>query len=132
MAGEHVLIIDDDPDIREALEIVLGAAGYRVTGCATGPAGLEAARTDRPDIVLLDIMLASPVEGFYLARDLKEDEATASIPIIMISAIGRTLGADYVQEMGGVRVSAEAFLDKPLKIETVLRVVRETLDKKGA
>ena len=132
MSGEHILIVDDDPDIREALTMILEPAGYRLTCCSTGPEGREALRSDRPDLILLDIMLASPSEGFHIAHEIKTDPATGRIPIVMISAIGQTLGMDYAREMGSDYVSTEAFLEKPLKAESLLATVREVLQSRSA
>ncbi len=130
MAGEHIIIIDDDPDVREALTLMLEPAGYRLTCCSTGPEGTAAIQAEPPDVILLDIMLASPTEGFHLAYELKKDEAIAKIPIIMISAIGQTMGMDYAKELGSDYVPAEKFLDKPLKVDVVLEAVREALAKR--
>jgi CheY-like chemotaxis protein len=129
MAGEHLVIIDDDPDIRDALTMILESAGYRVTCCATGPEGLAAIRGNPPDLVILDIMLASPSEGFHVAHELRQDEVLSRIPIIMISAVGATMGMDYAKELGPDYAAAEKFLDKPLTAATVLRAVEETLGK---
>ncbi|UCE59716.1 MAG: response regulator [Phycisphaerales bacterium] len=130
MAGEHIVIIDDDPDVREALTLMLEPAGYRLTCCSTGPEGTAAIRAEPPDLILLDIMLASPTEGFHLAYELKKDEAIGKIPIIMISAIGQTMGMDYAKELGSDYVPAERFLDKPLRLEIVLEAVQEALAKR--
>jgi CheY-like chemotaxis protein len=127
MANERIVVIDDDPDIRDALTMILESAGYRVTCCATGPEGLAAVRGDPPDLVILDIMLSSPSEGFHVAHELRLDEKVSRIPIILISAVGATMGMDYAREVGPDYVSAEKFLDKPLTAATVLRAVEETL-----
>ena len=129
MAGKRILIIDDDPDVREALTMILEPAGHKLVCCATGPEGLAAVQNDPPDLILLDIMLASPSEGFHLAYELRRDEATRDIPIIMISSIGQTMGMDYAKELGTEYVPAEKFLDKPLTAEAVLNAVKETLAK---
>ena len=129
MAGEHIVIIDDDPDLREALSLMLEPAGYRLSCCATGAAGLAAIQAERPNLILLDIMLASPTEGFHLAYELKKDDSLKGIPIIMISAIGQTMGMDYAKELGSEYVPAEKFLDKPLKAATVLSAVKEALSQ---
>jgi CheY-like chemotaxis protein len=63
MAGEHILVIDDDPDVREAFKLMLAPKGYRLTMCATGPEGRAAAEKQPPDLVLLDIMLSTVSEG---------------------------------------------------------------------
>jgi CheY-like chemotaxis protein len=127
MANERIVIIDDDPDIRDALTMILESAGYRATCCATGPEGLAAIRENPPDLVILDIMLSFPSEGFHLAHELRRDEELRRIPIILISAVGATMGMDYAKEVGPDYVSAEKFLDKPLTAATVLRAVEETL-----
>jgi CheY-like chemotaxis protein len=127
MAGARLVIIDDDPDIRDALTIILESAGYRVTACATGSEGLAAIRAAATDLIILDIMLASPSEGFHLAHELRRDEALGRIPIIMISAIGAATAMDYAQEAGADAASVEKFLDKPLTAATVLQAVEETL-----
>lgn len=127
MPQPYVLVIDDDPDLREALRLMLESAGYEVALCATGPIGMEAIQRRPPDLIILDIMLASPSEGFHLAYQLKRDEALKRIPVIMISAIGEKMGINYARELGSDYVPAERFLDKPLKTETLLAAVRETL-----
>lgn len=124
---QRILIIDDDPDVREALTLILEPAGYAVTCCATGPEGLEMVQSQPPDLIMLDIMLASPSEGFHLAYELRRDEQTAMIPIVMISSIGETMGMDYAKELGSDYVPVEKFLDKPLSAEMVLSAVKETL-----
>ncbi|MCO6435890.1 MAG: response regulator [Phycisphaerae bacterium] len=129
MAQEHILVIDDDPDVREALTMMLEPVGYRLTCCATGPEGMAAIERDPPDLILLDIMLASPSEGFHLAYELRRDERRSRIPIIMISSIGATMGMDYARELGSDYVPVEKFLDKPLTSEVVLSAVKETLGK---
>ena len=127
MAQERIVIIDDDPDVREALTLILEPSGYGLTCCSTGPEGLAAIRANPPDLILLDIMLASPSEGFHLAYELRGDQALGNIPIVMISSIGATMGMDYAKELGSEYVPAEKFLDKPLTADVVLSAVKETL-----
>jgi len=127
MAGEHILIIDDDPDVREALKLILEPAGYRLTSCATGPEGRVAVREVNPDVIMLDIMLATVSEGLHVSYEFKKDEAVANIPIIMISSISETVGIDYEKEVGSDYVPAEFFLSKPLDAKRVLETVSQAL-----
>jgi len=127
MAGKRIVIIDDDADVREALSMILQPAGYELTCCSTGPEGMEAIQANPPDVILLDIMLSSPSEGFHLAYDLRQDDRLGKIPIVMISSIGETMGMDYSKELGSEYVPAEKFLDKPLTSDTVLRAVADVL-----
>ena len=132
MAGKRIVIIDDDPDIRDALTMILDRAGYQLTCCVTGSEGLRAVRANPPDLILLDIMLVSPSEGLHVARELRRDEALGRIPIIMITSYRGALGMDYAKEFGSDYVPPEMVLDKPLTAETVLQAVRGTLAKSSA
>lgn len=134
MAGEHILVIDDDPDVREALKLMLTPKGYRLTMCATGPEGRAAAEKQPPDVVLLDIMLSTVSEGFHIAYDFRRDDALSKVPIIMISSIGDTVGMDYSKELGTEYMPAQSFLSKPLDAATLLRAVEDALAgvKKGS
>jgi CheY-like chemotaxis protein len=125
--GKHILLIDDDPDMHEAIKLTLEPEGYRVTCCLTGPEGMEALQRIKPDLVLLDIMLASPSEGFHLAYEMKKDPALKGIPVIMISAIGKKMGIDYSKEVGSDYIQAEMFLDKPFEARTLREAVKRLL-----
>jgi len=129
MAGDRVLIIDDDPDVREALRLILEPKGYRVTLCASGPEGRAAAQEQTPDVILLDIMLSTVSEGFHIAYDFRKDESLAQVPIIMISSIGDSVGIEFAGEIGSDYMPADVFLAKPLEAATVLRAIREVLEK---
>ncbi len=132
MPGEHIVIIDDDPDVREALTLMLEPPGYRITCCATGPEGVVAVLGLVPNLIMLDIMLASPSEGFHVAYELRRGQTTKMIPIIMISSIGQTMGLDYAKELGSEYMPADKFLEKPLTVETVLATVQEVLTAASA
>jgi DNA-binding response OmpR family regulator len=127
MANKSILLIDDDADIHEAVKMILEPAGYQVECALTGPAGLEAARRRTPGLILLDIMLDSPSEGFHLAYELKKDEVLKAVPIIIISSIGKTMGMDYAKELGSDYVPADQFLDKPFDATTLRSAVQKAM-----
>jgi DNA-binding response OmpR family regulator len=129
---KHILLIDDDPDVQKAVRLILEPEGYRLTCCPTAQTGMEALRRDRPDLLLLDIMLASPSEGFHLAYEIRQDDELRRIPIIMISAIGQRMGMDYARELGTDYMPAERFLEKPLEAATLRAAVRELLETGGS
>ncbi len=131
MPAERILVIDDDPDVCDALKMILDPAGYRVACCSTGPEGVARLHAEPPDLLLLDIMLSTPSEGFHIAYELRQDEQLRHMPIVMISAIGKKMGMDYARELGSDYMPVEDFLEKPLTAETVRRVVRQTLDRHG-
>jgi len=125
--GKRILLIDDDLDMHTAVKMILEPEGYQVTCCLTGPAGLESMRAERPELVLLDIMLSSPSEGFHVAYEMKEDDTLKDIPVIMISAIGQKTGMDFARELGSDYVQAERFLEKPFDAQTLRDAVKKLL-----
>ena len=127
--GKHVLMIDDDPDMHDVARLVLEPLGYRVTCYATGSAGMEALRKDRPDVLLLDIMLATPREGLVLANEIKHDDELKTIPIIMISAIGQAVGEEYARELDDDHVPVERFMEKPLDPLALREAVTQVLQE---
>lgn len=131
-APKHILLIDDDPDVQKAVRLILEPEGYRLTCCPTAQTGLEVMRRDPPDLLLLDIMLTSPSEGFHLAYEIRQDEELRRIPIIMVSAIGQRMGIDYARELGTDYMPAERFLEKPLEAATLRAAVRELLEAGGS
>jgi DNA-binding response OmpR family regulator len=104
MPEATVLVVDDDPVIQKLLQVNFEMEGYTVLLASDGVEGLERVRADRPDIVILDVMMPR-MNGLEVAAALKDDAATAGIPIILLSAkaqesdlrAGETTGAeDYV------------------------------------
>ncbi|OGC07604.1 hypothetical protein A2230_02290 [candidate division WOR-1 bacterium RIFOXYA2_FULL_36_21] len=119
-----ILIVDDEEDIVSALSIRLKAAGYDVIFAYDGMEGLEKARLERPDLILLDIMLPK-LDGYKVCRILKFDEKFKHIPIIMITA---KFGEDN-KKMGGC-VGADAYILKPFDPKELMSKIEEVLVKK--
>lgn len=113
----RILVVDDEPDILKLLEYNLKRSGFQVILAKDGPEAIEAARANRPDLVLLDIMLPD-MEGTEVLRRLKSMEATASIPVIMLTAKG-----EEVDKIVGFELGAEDYITKPFSPrELILRV----------
>jgi DNA-binding response OmpR family regulator len=117
-----LLVVDDERDLLELLSMNLGREGYQVLTAETGAGAQEILRQDRPDLILLDIMLAD-ISGIKLTKTLKRDPATASIPIILLTA--KDTETDIVV---GLTVGADDYVTKPFstsvltaRIEAVLR-----------
>jgi CheY-like chemotaxis protein len=112
-----ILVVDDEPSNRKLLELLLQFDGYRTTAAATGEQALASVLEDRPDLVLLDIMMPG-MDGYQVASILKTDPATADIPIMMVSSLD-----DRGARRSGARAGAEDFLAKPIaRAELLLRV----------
>src|SRR3954451_2046376 len=103
MAAPTVLVVDDDPVIVKLLQVNFEMEGYNVLTANDGEEGLHRARTERPDIVLLDVMMPK-MDGLQVAQALKDDPETAPIPVILLSAKaqaadvqpGRDVADDYI------------------------------------
>jgi DNA-binding response OmpR family regulator len=119
-----VLLIEDDPLFGALVEEVLGHEGYAVVWRTTGPEGLNAATTEAPDVVLLDLMLPE-VDGWTVLRELKRNPATRGMPVIMASAV-----VDRSTDIE--RSLAQAVLRKPFGIEELLTTVRNVLERSSA
>jgi CheY-like chemotaxis protein len=131
MAQEKtILIVDDDPDIVESTRVVLESAGYRVMSAANGTEATERIDQQMPDLILLDIMMAEPTEGFHLGYKLREDPVYSRIPIIIVSGISEKTGFDFSKEKQTDYIKADEFLDKPVSPQTLLSKIAAVLERK--
>ncbi len=121
MAKERVLLIDDDEDISRLVENYLSAEGYTVLRAKTGEAGISMARSERPDLIILDLMLPG-LDGLDVCRILKRDQATATIPIIMLTARG-----DEADIVTGLELGAEDYVVKPFSLKVLTARIRVAL-----
>ena len=125
--GPHILLIDDDADIHDAVRMILEPRGYVLSCCRTGPEGMAAVRRDPPDLILLDIMLSTPTEGFHLAYEIQRDDVLREIPIVMLSAISEKMGMDFASETGTEYIPASVFVCKPFGAQTLIEAVETAL-----
>jgi CheY-like chemotaxis protein len=125
-----ILIVDDDPDIVESTDVVLQSAGYKVMTASNGTEALEKIEKQAPDLILLDIMMAEPTEGFHLSYKLRDDPVYSKIPIIVVSGISEKTGFNFSEEKGSDYIKADDFLDKPVNPQTLLTKIATLLEKK--
>jgi two-component system alkaline phosphatase synthesis response regulator PhoP len=122
-----VLVIDDDPDIVLAIQMALEGQGHVVTSAPNGTAGLEMLRTDRPELIILDVMMDTQTEGFQLALKLHSPDPAAEyaefndIPILMLTAIHSTTPLRFEPDIDYLPV--ELFVDKPIDPDDLVRKV---------
>ena len=130
MAQGKILIIDDDPDITEAMTVVLENRGYRVRSAQDGSEGMEQVKKSKPDLIILDVMMRTSQEGFELSRELKNDAKYRDIPILMLTGVKEKTGLDFKSEAGDQSwLPVEEFLDKPVKPDVLLEKVEDLLQK---
>jgi CheY-like chemotaxis protein len=123
MPGEKILVIDDSPTILKVVQLVLSKAGYLVTVAADGEIGVQAAKEDRPDLILLDFVM--PVmNGYQVCRALGETPELRDVPVVLMSAKGDQVGERFVKVMGIVD-----YITKPFSPDAIITVVDHTLAK---
>src|SRR5256884_7436700 len=134
-SGRKILIVEDETDVADLLSLNLRKAGFRVSTAGDGASGLQKARDDRPDFIILDLMLPK-MSGLEVCRILKSDTATAQMPILMLTA-----RAEEIDRIVGLEFGADDYVTKPfsprevvLRIKAILRRgnAEETQDRLSA
>ena len=92
---KKILIIDDDIDLVEAMRLTLENADFEVIDAQDGQKGLEKIEKEKPDLVLLDVMMETQDEGFHIAYQIRNNEETSDLPIIMLTAVGSETGFSF-------------------------------------
>ncbi|MBA3455220.1 MAG: response regulator [Deltaproteobacteria bacterium] len=113
----RILVVDDDPEIVTMLSTRLTKRGYKVSTAADGHQALELAKSERPDLMLLDVMMPGK-SGWEVARALKQDPTTQGIKIVMVTAIG-----EQVNEITSPLYGADAHIDKPFEFDRLEKVI---------
>ena len=116
-----ILIVDDEPYILNILDFSLDAEGYTVLQAADGEQALQLVRDERPDLVIMDVMMPRQ-DGFETCRQLKDDPKTSGIPIVMLTA----RGSREDREIGDM-VKADGYITKPFSPQKLLDTVSDFL-----
>jgi len=124
MANEVILVVEDDFDIRELVSYTLERERYRIYTASSAEDAKRWLGKRLPDLILLDLMLPG-IDGFSLCKELKRDERTAGVPVVMLTA--RTEDADIV---AGLEVGAEDFITKPFSMSVLTARVRAVFRRK--
>jgi DNA-binding response OmpR family regulator len=120
-----ILIADDDPEILTLLGIRLSKKGYKVVEAQDGNAALDKARKERPDLVLLDVMMPGK-NGWEVAKALREDKDLGDVGIVMLTAIG-----ERVNEMTSPLYGADDYVDKPFDFAVLEKKMTAVLEKRA-
>lgn len=115
--GKKILLVEDEPEFRQALRIRLEANGYDIIEAENGAVGLDAARQQFPDLIILDVMLPR-MDGFKVARQLKFDVKCKDIPLMMLTVMSQACDRKMGQAAG-----VDAYLTKPCKSQELLDTI---------
>lgn len=111
--GKRIVLIEDEPNISEAISYILGREGWDVTTCANGETALDAVRKARPDAVLLDVMLPGQ-SGYDILRNLRADPDFATLPVLMLTARGQKKDRELAAQLGATRFMTKPFANAEL------------------
>ncbi len=126
MAKGKILVVDDEIYIVHILDFSLGMEGYEVLTALDGEQALEVARTEQPDLIVLDIMMPK-LDGYETCKQLKADEKTRAIPVILLSAKGR-----HTDQKIGYEVGADDYITKPFSPRKLVERINTLLGQFGS
>jgi len=135
MEETKILVVDDDPDIVEALKMTLEANHYKVYTAANGTEGLKQVKAVNPDLIILDVMMDSITEGFQVTYQLRNPDAKseyakyAKIPILMLTAIVEKTRMKFSTKTDGDYLPVDDFVEKPIRPQVLLEKVKKLLGK---
>ncbi len=128
MSKAKILIVDDDPDFVEYTRTVLETAGYRVVSAGNSDQGMRVLEREQPDLVVLDVIMSSILDGLSMSQRMAEDPALMHVPIVMVTSIANT---DYLALFPtDESIHIDAFLTKPIAPSELLRQINRLLDGK--
>ncbi len=116
-----VLIVDDDRDLVEVMSLILDKEGYEVVSASNRDDGMIAVKEDKPDVILLDVMMDYEDDGFVMAQELRK--GGCKTPIIMLTNVSRVTGMDF--GVDDEMVPVDEFAEKPLPPQALLALVRK-------
>ena len=130
MENAKILIVDDDLDLTKALRVILESEQYSVVVAADRTEGMEKIRNDKPNLVILDVMMSTWQDGFEMSRELKKDPQLKDIPILILTAVKTRSGIDFKSTAGDpVWLPVDGYLDKPVEPEKLLTKVKTLLSE---
>ena len=122
-----ILIVDDDPDFLNATRIVLEKEGHRIIGAKSGDEGYKRTKEDKPDLIILDVMMDTVLDGVSMSRQVYDDETIHDIPIIMVTSIANTDYAELFPTDEYIHI--QAFMSKPIDPAKLIKRVTKLLAK---
>jgi two-component system, OmpR family, alkaline phosphatase synthesis response regulator PhoP len=126
--GKKILVVDDDPDLVDATSIILKSKKYDVSVAYDGVEGLEKARNEKPDLIVLDVMMPQK-DGYTLCKELKADPDLCGIPVLLLTAVVANIPTTRFTQQMGMETEADDFIDKPVEPKMLVERIEALLAK---
>ena len=123
-----ILLVDNDVDIVDLNKAVLENKNYEVVAAFSGNEGLEKAKVEKPDLIVLDLMMEKHDSGFTFAKILKADPDFKNIPVIMLTSVVDATGFEFSQQKDGYWMKTDNFLKKPVTPDRLLEEIDKLLE----
>ena len=123
--NKKVLLIDDDVDLITINKRILEKNGYAVSTAYNGEEGIKKAENESPDLIILDVMMTTKSEGFEVSRELRENNRTRNIPLLMLTSVNKTVPFNF--EPDETWLPVDVFLDKPVRPQLLVTKVKEMI-----
>jgi len=130
MEKKRVLLVDDEVDFVEINKAALENKGYEVIPAYNGEEGMQKALQEKPDIIILDVMMKTKTEGFEVARKLRKYEEMKNVPIIMLTAIRERMDIKFKIHPDEEWLPVTEFVEKPVPPDKLIEKVEQMLKKK--
>jgi two-component system alkaline phosphatase synthesis response regulator PhoP len=124
----RILVVDDEPDMVEMIKAALEGASHKVIAAFNGKEGIEKARKEKPDAIVLDIMMPEK-DGFAACKELKGDPACKDIPILILTGVGEHFANTRYAKSMGMELEAEDYIDKPIDPKLLVARLAKLLKK---
>ena len=123
---KNILLVDDDPDFVEAVKVIVESGGFNVRVAYDGQEGLDAVAKEKPDLIVLDVMMPN-MDGHAACARLKSDPATKEIPIILLTAVADRVTTSKYSHRDMLESEAEDYMPKPVDPPELLNLIRSWL-----
>ena len=131
MESAKILIVDDDPDFATMMKVALEGDNHVVDMAPGRAEGMEKLKAAKPDLLILDVMMAGWSDGFEMARELRKNPEFKDMPIVMLTGVEERTGIGFKSTAGDPEwLPVDAFLDKPVEPKVLLAEVRRLLSNK--
>jgi len=124
---QHILVVDDDPDLVESITMKLESNSFRVTKAYDGVEAWEKIKVDRPDLIILDVMMPRK-DGYAVCDEIKKDAKYKDITVVLLTAVGDAVTTTQYTHFGGKTTLAEDFVPKPIDLDKLMDIVKENLE----
>jgi CheY-like chemotaxis protein len=131
MEKAKIMVVDDEEAIRDSLQAILESRRYKVITAGDRIEGMDKIKAEKPDLLILDIMMSSWLDGLDMSKTLKEDQQFRDMPIVMLTGVKEKTIFDFRPRAGGPDwCSVDAYLDKPVEPDVLLAEIDRLLSKR--